>query len=235
MKGDFPPGRRNALEWRRVTETMIEAHEAALRAVKGGRGEPLAGICLQLPDYEPARDDPACVAACEAMRRQMSDVFIDGLQGDFVGVQYYSRMRVDPATPSGFAPPPPDATLTQMGWEIHPEGLYRALAEATRSGLPALITENGIATDDDAQRIDYLHDHLAQVKRALDDGIDVRGYICWSAFDNFEWNEGYRPRFGLIGIDRENELERIVHPSARAFGELSLTGRLAAFREAVTG
>jgi beta-glucosidase len=165
----------------------------------------------------------------------MSDVFIDGLQGDYVGVQYYSRMRVDTATPSGFAPPPPDATLTQMGWEIHPEGLYRALADAARSGLPAIITENGIATDDDAQRIDYLYDHLAQVKRAVDDGIDVRGYLCWSAFDNFEWNEGYRPKFGLIGIDRDNELERVVRPSARAFGELSRTGRIAALREAIPG
>ena len=235
LTGDFPPGRANALEWRRVTRTFVAAHEAAVRALKAGAGAPLAGICLQLPAYEPARDDAACRAACEALRRQMSDVFIDGLQGDYVGVQYYSRTRVDPAEPGGSAPPPPDATLTQMGWEIYPEGLYNALADATRSGLPAIITENGIATADDAQRIAFVRDHLAEVKRALDDGIDVRGYLYWSAFDNFEWNEGYRPRFGLIGIDRENDLARIVQPSARAFGELSRTGRLSALRDAIPG
>src|SRR3712207_2894986 len=105
--------------------------------------------------------------------------------------------------------------------------MYRALATAARSGLPIVVTENGIATADDAQRVAYLRDHLAQVKRALDDGIDVRGYLCWSAFDNFEWNEGYGPTFGLIGVDRENGFERQVRPSARAFGNLARTGRLA--------
>jgi beta-glucosidase len=235
MKGDFPPGRRSALEWGRVTQRMIEAHEAAVRAIKGGRGAPLAGICLQLPHYEPARHTPECVAACEALRRQMTDVYLEALAGDYVGVQYYSRMRVDPATPSGFGLPPEGAPLTQMGWEIHPEGLYAAIADGARSGLPVIVTENGIATADDAQRIDYLRAHLAQVKRALDDGIDVRGYLYWSAFDNFEWNEGYRPEFGLIGIDREHELERIVRPSAHAFGKLARSGNLGALEETVPG
>jgi beta-glucosidase len=235
MKADFPPGRANALEWGRVTERMIAAHEAAVRALKAGPGEPLAGICLQMPHYEPARDEPACVEACRALRRRMTDVYLDDLAGDYLGIQYYSRMRVDPAAPGGFAPPPEGAALTQMGWEIFPEGLYRALADGTAAGLPIVVTENGIATDDDAQRIAYLRDHLAQVKRALDDGIDVRGYLCWSAFDNFEWNEGYRPKFGLIGVDRENGFERHVKPSARAFGNLARSGRLDALSEGLRG
>jgi beta-glucosidase len=226
LTGDFPPGRSNALEWRRVTRTFVAAHEAAVRALKGGRGAPLAGICLQMPAMEPARDEPACLARFEELRREMVEVYLEGLQGDYVGVQYYSRQRVDPATAGGFAPAPSGAPLTQMGWEIHPEGLHAAIADGARSGLPVIVTENGIATADDAQRIAYLRDHLAQVKRALDDGVDVRGYLCWSAFDNFEWNEGYRPTFGLVGIDRENGFERVVRPSARAFGELARSGRL---------
>jgi beta-glucosidase len=59
------------------------------------------------------------------------------------------------------------------------------------------------------------------VQRALAEGVDVRGYLCWSAFDNFEWAVGYRPRFGLIGIDRENGLERVVNPSAEWFGRIA--------------
>jgi beta-glucosidase len=165
----------------------------------------------------------------------MTGVYLEDLAGDYVGVQYYSRMRVDPAAPMGFASPPEGEPLTQMGWEIFPEGLYRALADAARAGLPIVVTENGIATDDDARRIAYVRDHVAQVKRALDDGIDVRGYLYWSAFDNFEWNEGYRPKFGLIDIDRDNGLERVVRPSARAFGELSRTGSLIALQEALPG
>ena len=68
--------------------------------------------------------------------------------------------------------------------------------------------------------------HLEQVARALRDGIDVRGYLYWSSFDNFEWAEGYRPTFGMIGIDRGDDLRRIVRPSAHAFAEVARTGRL---------
>jgi len=129
-----------------------------------------------MPALEPARDDAACIAAYDELRRELVEVYLDGLQGDFVGVQYYSRMRVDPAAAAGFAPPPPGAPLTQMGWELHPPGLHAAITEAASTGLPVVITENGIATADDAQRIAYLREHLGQIKRALDDGVDVRGY-----------------------------------------------------------
>jgi beta-glucosidase len=226
LHGDFPPGERNAIKWHHVTRRFLEAHGAAVRALGAGRGAPQAGICLQMPALEPARDEPACVARYEELRLEMVEVYLDGLAGDFVGVQYYSRMRVDPAAAAGFAHAPPGEPLTQMGWEIHPEGLYAAIADAASTGLPVVVTENGIATADDAQRIAYLRDHLAQVKRALDDGVDVRGYLYWSAFDNFEWNEGYRPTFGMVGIDRENGLERVVRPSARAYGKLARSGRL---------
>ncbi len=227
LLGMFPPGETNPIKWRQVTRRLIEAHEAAVRALKTGRGEPKAGICLQMPAFEPARDEPACVARYEELRAEMTEIYLGDLHGDYVGVQYYSRMRVDPAATGGFAPAAQGEPLTQMGWEIHPEGLYDAISEAgTTSGLPVVITENGIATADDGQRMDYLRSHLAQVKRALDDGVDVRGYLYWSAFDNFEWNEGYRPLFGMIGVDREHGLERIVRPSARAYGKLARSGSL---------
>jgi beta-glucosidase len=148
------------------------------------------------------------------------------LPGDFCGVQYYTRERLDPAVPGHHASPPEGAPVTQMGWEIFPEGLHRAITTAAGSGLPVIVTENGIATEDDAQRIAYMREHLAQVKRALDDGVDVRGFMYWSSFDNFEWNEGYRPAFGMIGIDRADGLRRVVRPSARAYGALARSGRL---------
>jgi len=232
LEGWFPPGIANAGQWRRVTRTFIAAHEAAVRALKSGAGSPQAGVCLQMPAFEPARpDDPGCVAACAEIQREMIDVYLEDLAGDFVGVQYYTRERLDPAVPGRHAPPPPGAPLTQMGWEIFPEGLHRAITSAARSGLPVIVTENGIATADDAQRVDYMRDHLAQVKRALDDGVDVRGFTYWSSFDNFEWNEGYRPTFGMIGIDRADGLRRVVRPSARAYGNLARSGRLEDLRE----
>ena len=235
-QGVFPPGLRNPTQFGRVTGRLIEAHAAAVQAVKTGRGDPQAGLCLQLPALEPARPgDPACVAACAELAHTMEDVYLEDLAGDWVGVQYYSRMRVDPAAANGFAPAPEGATLTQMGWEIHPGGLHRAIVSAARSGLPVYVTENGIATADDAQRVAYMRDHLAQVARAIAEGVDVRGFHYWSSFDNFEWAVGYKPTFGMIGIDRADGLRRIVHPSARAYGELIRTGSLTAFAGGESG
>ena len=226
-EGWFPPGMRSPGHFRLVSERLIDAHAAAFAAVKTGRGDPQAGVCLQLPAYEPARPgDPACEAACAELRHAMEEIHLDGLVGDWVGVQYYTRQRVDPAYAGGFAPAPDGAPLTLMGWEIHPEGLHRAIAAAARTGLPVYVTENGIATADDAQRVAYLRSHLAQAVRALRDGVDLRGYFYWSSFDNFEWAEGYRPTFGLIGIDRADGLRRIVRPSAHVLRAIAATGRI---------
>jgi beta-glucosidase len=98
-----------------------------------------------------------------------------------------------------------------------------------------VITENGIATADDQERVAYMRDHLAVVAAAIRDGIDVRGFMYWSAFDNFEWNEGYRPQFGIVGIDRDDGLRREVRASARAYGELARTRSLHVFEEAAEG
>jgi beta-glucosidase len=89
-----------------------------------------------------------------------------------------------------------------------------------------MITENGIATADDTQRIRFIAAHLIEAKHALAAGIDVRGYFYWSAFDNFEWAWGYDPTFGLVGVDRADDLRRDVRPSARAFAEVARTGSL---------
>jgi beta-glucosidase len=235
-EGRFPPALRHPPLWKQVTRRLIAAHEAAVAVVKSGRGDPQAGLCLQLPALEPARpDDPACAAAASELRHEMEDVYLAGLQGDWVGVQYYTRMRVDPARVEGFGPAPEGAPLTQMGWELHPEGLHRAIVSAARAGLPVYVTENGIATADDAQRIDYLRTHLAQVARAIGDGADVRGFHYWSSFDNFEWAEGYRPTFGLIGVDRADGLRRVVRPSARAYGAVARTGAVSALASSESG
>jgi beta-glucosidase len=225
--GWFPPGIRNPGLWRRATRQLIVAHDAAVAAVKSGRGNPQAGVCLQLPAFEPAwGNDAGCVAAYRELVAEMEDVYLEALTGDWVGVQYYTRQRVDPAAAGGFAAAPDGAPLTQMGWEINPEGLHRAIVSAARAGLPVYVTENGIATADDDQRLAYMRDHLAQVARALADGVDVRGFFYWSSFDNFEWAEGYRPTFGMVGIDRSDGLRRVVRPSAQAYGALAAGGRL---------
>lgn len=238
LVGAFPPGHQDLEECRRVNGVLADAHRAAVQALRAGRGAPDSGICLQLPAVEPARPgDEACEAAYREARALLYDPYVDALRehpataGEFLGVQYYTRTRIDPALPEGFAPPPAGTRRTQMGWEWYPNGLRAALHEASTAGLPLIVTENGIATSDDTERIEYLDLHLRAVLQAIDEGCDVRGYIYWSSFDNFEWNEGFRPTFGLVGIDYSNGLRRVVRPSAVAFGAVARARRPAALRE----
>jgi beta-glucosidase len=226
LYGDRPPGVANPTLWKQVTRTFIAAHAAAVRAL----GDTRAGLCLQLPDFEPARPgDPDCEAFTAEIAYEMGEIYVEDLPGAFVGVQYYTRERLDPALPRLGAPPPEGATLTQMGWELNPDGLHRALRLAARSGLPIVVTENGIATADDRERVAYLRDHLGVVAAAIRDGLDIRGYMYWSSFDNFEWNEGYAPRFGMVAVDRDDDLRRIPLDSARLYGELARTRSLRVF------
>jgi len=145
---------------------------------------------------------------------------IPGLQAssDFVGVQYYSRARYDHAS-GGPAPSDLARTLSQMGWEVYPEGFAPLVQRAAATGLPVYVTENGMACDDDRIRVEYIADHLEAVDQARRAGADVRGYFYWSAMDNFEWNFGYGPKFGLIAVDRTT-LTRAPRPSAYFFRDI---------------
>ena len=138
---------------------------------------------------------------------------------DFLGVNYYFPHRVgaDPSSaPLGVRHADPVGPLTTMGWEQDPSGLHEILTRVSRDygSLPIYITENGAAFDDgnvvdgyvdDPARVEYLEGHLAALKRAIADGVDVRRYFAWSFLDNFEWEHGYEQRFGLVHVDYETQ------------------------------
>lgn len=235
LEGYHPPGHTNPGLWKRVGRVLLEAHFEAVKAVHEGSSAS-AGIVLQLPLLSPARDDADCAVFLNEFRGEVVDLYLDGLKGpdrgDWLGVQYYREQWVDPAKATIFSLPPAGVQLTQMGWAIRPDGLRQVLHRAATTGLPIYVTENGIATEDDEERIDYIESHLAATLRAMREGVDVRGYLHWSAFDNFEWSEGYTPKFGLIAVDRDDDFRRIPKPSAAAFSRVARSGRLADLRAA---
>ncbi len=152
---------------------------------------------------------------------------------DFCGINYYTRtvVRHDPAMPVIEAAPvyPEGNDYSQM-WEIYPDGLYEITARIHRDYAPAniLITENGICVPDgidfdgrvrDYRRITYLKEHIARVKRLVDDGVPVGGYFVWSFLDNFEWTYGYDMRFGLTHVNYSTG-ERVLKDSGRWFANV---------------
>jgi beta-glucosidase len=117
--------------------------------------------------------------------------------------------------------------ITKMGYEFWPEALEATIrrAAAMTGGVPVLVTENGIGTDDDRERIEFVGRALPGMLACLADGIDVRGYIYWSLLDNFEWFLGYDPTFGLVAVDRETQV-RTPKPSARWLGTIARANAL---------
>jgi len=146
---------------------------------------------------------------------------------DWLGINYYTRKTLTATTGAWPALDEVEGPLpkTQMGWEIFPEGLYRFLhrVAALAPGLPIYITENGMANADridggrvdDPQRQAYIDAHLDACRRAIAEGVDLRGYFIWSLMDNYEWALGYEKRFGLIHVDFES-LQRTPKASYHA-------------------
>jgi beta-glucosidase len=118
---------------------------------------------------------------------------------------------------------------TQMGYEFWPEAIAATLRRAAtlHPGKDLVVTEHGVATGDDAERIEFIDRGLRAVHAATADGLPVRGYLYWSLLDNFEWTLGYRPTFGLIGVDRAT-MHRTVRPSARFLGDIARRGTMPA-------
>jgi beta-glucosidase len=125
--------------------------------------------------------------------------------------------------PDGVMPPEDGVERVQLGYEFWPEALEPTIRHAIEvAGIPVIVTENGIGTEDDTRRIEYIDRALQGVQNCLDDGLDVRGYFCWSSFDNYEWEFGFGPKFGLIAVDRTDQ-SRHPKPSAHWLGDIART------------
>jgi beta-glucosidase len=198
----------------KIQETMIAAHLKSASAVKSVNPHLPVGLTLALAEMSAA---PGGEDFYQRIFEAAHKTWYDVVQGDdFVGIQTYTRQRIGPA---GVLPPEQATDL--MGFEIRPEALESTIREAARqTGRPILITENGLATGNDRERVDYIRKALRGVRRCLADGLDVRGYIHWSLLDNFEWLKGYAPTYGLVAVDRTT-FRRTPKPSARVLGRIA--------------
>ncbi|PRY13952.1 family 1 glycosylhydrolase [Kineococcus rhizosphaerae] len=203
-----------------ATQRLIEAHHAAREVL---RRRTRAKVGWTLANLVIHATGPEAEAMAQEEREVREDVFLRAARGDdFIGVQAYS---VQPVDSDGLVPHPPHPDNTLVGTPYRPDALGIAARHAweVTEHVPVLVTENGIATADDARRIAYTREALKGLFGAVDDGVDVRGYLHWSALDNFEWGH-WEPTFGLIAVDRQT-FARTPKPSLAWLGDTARRGR----------
>ena len=196
--------------------TILAAQHHAAREVLRAKTRAKIGWAVATQAFMPTEGN-------EAKWQEVFDawegVFFDATEGDdFIGIQSYTSQPVDADGPVPH-PPHPDNTLT--GWAYRPDALAINLRRIWElKGLPLLVSENGIATDDDERRIAYVTGALSGLKAAVADGVEVLGYCYWSLLDNYEWGS-YTPTFGLIAVDRDGDFARTPKPSLSWLGTVA--------------
>jgi beta-glucosidase len=197
-------------------KNLKDTHRKAREAIKRIQPHTKVGFSMALSDIQsiPGGEE-------EADRKWNSyfHQYLDMMEGDdFFGLQNYTR---EVYGPEGQVKPAEGAELTQMGYEFYPKALKNVIRKVAKDiSIPIIITEHGIATDEDERRVEFIREALEGVQDCLNDGFDVRGYLHWTTFDNFEWQSGYSMKFGLIEVDRSTQ-ERKAKESGWYLGRIA--------------
>ena len=199
-----------------VQARLLAAHKAARAAIKAARGDLPVGFSLALPDDQAVGPN----SVLDTKRKFYYGAWLEAAKSDdFLGVQNYDRELWDD---KGAAPPPPGAQLNSLKREIYPPSLANAVRYAhQQTGVPIMVTEHGLLTDDDTQRSRFISASLAELHKVIAEGVPLVGYVHWSLMDNFEWFLGYGAKYGLCSVDRATFARR-PKPSA---GVLSAIAR----------
>jgi len=218
IEGSWPPHEPGNLRgYSRLMRHANRGHRLARQALKRARPDAMVSMAFAIWPLHPLRpwspiDQAMAVIGDWLWQGRILKRTLPAL--DWIGVNYYSRTLVGWPWPSD-GPGASSRERTDFGWEIYPEGLRAVLNRVGRFGKPVIITENGIADADDDQRAAYIVAHVLQMHHALQDGVDLRGYMHWTLMDNFEWAEGFNQQFGLATRDRQ------LRPSASVYGKIA--------------
>ncbi|MDD4909015.1 MAG: family 1 glycosylhydrolase [Candidatus Omnitrophica bacterium] len=215
----WPPQERSWIKAVMVQDNFMRGHVEAYRAIKkiysvNKLPSPMVSLAQHLRGFLVSGSNPV-----HRLRARFNDYFfnfrfLDTVTQlktmDYIGVNYY--------TCEFFPPLKKELPLNNLGWQIYPEGLFLLLLRLKRYKLPVMVLENGICTDDDKKRQEFIREHISSVKQAMLRGVNVTGYFYWSLIDNFEWEQGFGPRFGLIEVDYST-YQRRVRESALKYSE----------------
>jgi beta-glucosidase len=220
MNGIWPPFKKSWFLAYRLNSVLANLHIRTYKAIKAILPDAKIGIAKNNGAFYPARNNVLDRLLVKLIRNFRNHSFLKKINNyqDFIGLNFYfTRWLKFPF--SGFDIKTQVEPKTDLSWPIYPEGLKQALLDLKQYNKPIYITENGLADAEDKYRYNYIKDHLEKVLEAKDLGVDVRGYFYWSLLDNFEWADGFKPRFGLIEVDYTTQ-ERKIRESSRIFNEI---------------
>ncbi|MBI2462900.1 MAG: glycoside hydrolase family 1 protein [Candidatus Spechtbacteria bacterium] len=225
--GDWPPFQKNSFwGYGIAVSNMVRAHKIAYRILHRINNEAQVGMAQANNFFDAYHNELASRLFVPIISYIINNWVWDriGREQDFIGINYYNHNRVHVRLShyEKWFNQNENKKVTDRGWEIYPEGIYRVVKNAARYKKPLYILENGIADEDDDQRSAYIHDHLMWLHKAMEEGIDVRGYFYWSLLDNFEWETGFTKRFGLVEVNFET-FKRRMRPSGKIYGEICRT------------
>lgn len=217
LAGHWPPAHANKKEFWKVTRNLAYAHNKAAESIHAINRRYKVSIAKNSPYVYAGDNASLSQKSATALQYLQDDYFLKKVikSCDFIGVNYYFSNRV-----YGYRIHNPDIHVSDTGWDLSPANIQFALERLhEKYHLPIIITENGLADADDEQRQWWLRQTLIGMQKAMDNGVKLDGYLHWSLLDNFEWDKGFWPRFGLISVDRET-LKRTVRPSALWLGKV---------------
>jgi len=217
LKGRWPPQKRSWLAFRRVLHHLILAHRRGYALIKKHQPNAKVGVAKNNVYFETPSLNPYDRLLCYFVDYFWNHYFLQKIKKrqDFIGLNYYFHNRIHHRLNQN-----ENKIVSDIGWELYPEGIYPVLMGLKRYRLPIYITENGLADAQDRYRFWYIKETLKAIWQGIQKGVEVKGYFYWSLLDNFEWDYGFGPRFGLIAVDYQT-MKRRIRPSAYLYGQIA--------------
>ncbi len=205
LRGIWPPEKMGIFSYKRAMNSLIKSHLLAYDEIKKRIPDSVIGPACNMTYFESGKGfiNKAFTYLSE---HYWNRFFLDRVKSkvDYIGVNYYFHNRIN----YGFNKNQ-NTFVSDLGWELYPQGIEHVLNRLAEYKLPVYITENGLADAEDKKRAWFIEVSLRSIMKSIENGIDVRGYFHWSLLDNFEWDKGFWPRFGLISVDRKDLTRKI--------------------------
>ncbi|MCS7244677.1 MAG: family 1 glycosylhydrolase [candidate division WOR-3 bacterium] len=218
VEGSWPPCEKSIKKALITLNNLSKAYIKAYQILKNSKR--LLSVAQNLVIFRPYKlYNPINVISSFLNDKLYNFLFLDKVKKylDFIGINYYTRVFVKFFSNFVYKK---DRDKNCLGWEVYPKGIYIITKLVYRKyKKPIMITENGICTNNDFQRINFIKEHVEYIKKCIKEGIKIIGYIYWAFLDNYEWAEGFGPRFGLIEVDYETG-NRKIRNSAYFYREL---------------